>query len=299
MFLTEFFSENGGAVESPHDPRDYKAENILGTTKKEIPESVMLPLNGIDTPVQNQGGSYKCTSYAVTKAFEIMNTEEHYKPIDFNPDEQWDNQTEYPATNNPRVGDYTRSALEALKRFGLQFEGRMYHIEGYASIDKTEQSIKEWISRGHPLFMSCDTTQDSRGWNTWTYAKKTGFAGIGIGTRLGGHAFVGKGYDNEGIICENSYGKGWGIKKDIPRLGGTFKIRWSDIGKLHTIYIIYDKKDYKYIYKDVSEMSPHYEIIKWAQKNKLVQGYPDGTFRPDQPITRAEILHLIKRLNLK
>jgi len=37
-----------------------------------------------------------------------------------------------------------------------------------------------------------------------------------------------------------------------------------------------------------------------AVEKKLVQGYPDGTFRPDQPITRAEFLvMLVKALGLK
>lgn len=41
-------------------------------------------------------------------------------------------------------------------------------------------------------------------------------------------------------------------------------------------------------YTDVPETHPHYGNIVWAGRLYLMRGYGDGTFRPDQPITRAE-----------
>lgn len=38
-----------------------------------------------------------------------------------------------------------------------------------------------------------------------------------------------------------------------------------------------------------------YVPISWASSNNLVSGYPDGTFRPNQPITRAEVAAIIGR----
>ena len=35
------------------------------------------------------------------------------------------------------------------------------------------------------------------------------------------------------------------------------------------------------------------KAVTWASANGLVLGYEDGTFRPDQPITRAEAMTLI------
>ncbi len=49
---------------------------------------------------------------------------------------------------------------------------------------------------------------------------------------------------------------------------------------------------------NMSDISNHwgYEAIsKWVDKN-LISGYPDGTFKPDGKITRAELLTLINRL---
>ena len=46
----------------------------------------------------------------------------------------------------------------------------------------------------------------------------------------------------------------------------------------------------------VDDVSGHWakEDIRWAEKMKLMTGYPDGLFKPDAPVTRAEeavILH--------
>jgi hypothetical protein len=35
--------------------------------------------------------------------------------------------------------------------------------------------------------------------------------------------------------------------------------------------------------------------IQWAQQNKIVTGYPDGSFKPDKPVTRAELIAVLKK----
>jgi N-acetylmuramoyl-L-alanine amidase len=35
--------------------------------------------------------------------------------------------------------------------------------------------------------------------------------------------------------------------------------------------------------------------IQWAKNNKIISGYDDGSFRPDQPITRAELIAVQRR----
>lgn len=50
---------------------------------------------------------------------------------------------------------------------------------------------------------------------------------------------------------------------------------------------------------DQTNMSPYPDVnagrwsagkIAWAKENDIVSGYPDGTFRPTQPVTRAELI---------
>lgn len=48
-------------------------------------------------------------------------------------------------------------------------------------------------------------------------------------------------------------------------------------------------------YKDVKKSDWFYESVKWATEVGLSKGYPDGTFRPNKPLTRAEIFSILKK----
>ena len=47
--------------------------------------------------------------------------------------------------------------------------------------------------------------------------------------------------------------------------------------------------NYKGSFKDVSKDYPYADIIQTAYENKIIKGYGDGTFRPDNEISRAEM----------
>lgn len=46
-------------------------------------------------------------------------------------------------------------------------------------------------------------------------------------------------------------------------------------------------------FSDVSSTHPHYEAITNLKFNGVIEGYPDGTFKPDQPVNRVEVLKMI------
>lgn len=46
-------------------------------------------------------------------------------------------------------------------------------------------------------------------------------------------------------------------------------------------------------FTDVPSSHPYFEAIEYAKKQKLIQGYEDGTFRPDSPINRAELTKIL------
>ena len=56
------------------------------------------------------------------------------------------------------------------------------------------------------------------------------------------------------------------------------------------------------IFKDVDESHWAYEAIKelsdarYLRVDGILVGYEDGTFKPDEPVTRAEMCEIIKRL---
>jgi hypothetical protein len=35
--------------------------------------------------------------------------------------------------------------------------------------------------------------------------------------------------------------------------------------------------------------------VQWAKDNQIVSGYPDGTFKPEKPVTRAELIAVLRR----
>lgn len=48
----------------------------------------------------------------------------------------------------------------------------------------------------------------------------------------------------------------------------------------------------------VDDITGHWaeKAIRWCMERGLMQGYEDGTFQPDKPVTRAELATVIKRL---
>ena len=49
-------------------------------------------------------------------------------------------------------------------------------------------------------------------------------------------------------------------------------------------------------YKDVNTKTSGYKAIMWATEQGLVKGYDDGTFRPDEPLTRRQMCVIMQRL---
>lgn len=46
-------------------------------------------------------------------------------------------------------------------------------------------------------------------------------------------------------------------------------------------------------FTDVAESHLNYEAIEYLRQNNVIRGYPDGTFKPESRINRAEFLQLI------
>ena len=46
-------------------------------------------------------------------------------------------------------------------------------------------------------------------------------------------------------------------------------------------------------FSDVGESNQYYEAIKFLSEKEIINGYDDGTFKPDQPVNRVEALKFI------
>jgi N-acetylmuramoyl-L-alanine amidase len=47
-------------------------------------------------------------------------------------------------------------------------------------------------------------------------------------------------------------------------------------------------------YPDVQSSRWSAAKIQWAKENEIVKGYPDGSFKPDTPVTRAELIAVLE-----
>ena len=47
-------------------------------------------------------------------------------------------------------------------------------------------------------------------------------------------------------------------------------------------------------YPDVASSRWSAAKIQWAKENQIVKGYPDGSFRPERPVTRAELMAVLE-----
>ena len=91
------------------------------------------------------------------------------------------------------------------------------------------------------------------------------------------------GWDEDNFILQNSYGEEWGNK-------GFHKLALTTTALDDTFLVLADKVELPF-----SDVSGH-----WAEKYirnlyfaGIMGGYPDGTFKPDSPITRGELAKVV------
>lgn len=275
---TEFF---GGCLDIP-DKRDYSATQILGDNSTILPEEVRLDLiEGNQAAIADT--KVACTCFSSYHAAKIANQKEHGE-LDAYFEKGWEKQKEF-GTYSVK-GDSLQTALKSLKKNGLiTSDNKVYPIQGYAVVNKDE--VMSYLARGFAIVTMADVTKTN-----FVKAKTEGIWGGKDGERTTGHAFVLTGYNKDYYIASNSYGMSWGFYQD-----GTFRIKKEDISLLGSCYVVYDTTDGAAIFKDVTTLSPMADAIFWAKNQKVMNGYGDGSFRPDNPLTRAEFAQVLFNLN--
>jgi murein DD-endopeptidase MepM/ murein hydrolase activator NlpD len=47
------------------------------------------------------------------------------------------------------------------------------------------------------------------------------------------------------------------------------------------------------LFADIAEANPHYQAIKFLKNEGIIEGYPDGTFKPNNSVSRVEVIKFI------
>jgi C1A family cysteine protease len=304
-----------GYIPSPPDLRDYAVEAFLPThidlirfpVEYRVPEVV---------PVKDQDGVGQCVAYTLATIKQAQETREKRVPA-----------PSY-STNfiygDRADGDYQgdgmmpREALAELVRDGvptedefarefdgvrhplawvqvkaireqypdawtrLQEKGKPQRILKYVRA-RTERQIKAALMHLGPCLIAIDVHE------SFFQTGKDGLIPPPSGQVVGGHAMtlIGWRADRRWVI-QNSWGPGWGDRGFCY-----LPVNYPGIREVWTV------TDQTALGAGLSDVSPDrwsYQDIQAVITAGLMQGFPDGTFRPGEPVTREQLAAVLARL---
>ena len=219
-----------GCKVSKYDSRDYKLKSDL-VSKSSLPEEYIIP---IDIDVKNQRGVSSCVAHATSSILEYHSKPRKKLSTNF----IYGIQNEL--FNNSTKGMYLRDACKIAADYGDMLEedcpGNNEIPECY-SIAEGAIGDKDKLARASEYriakYFLCLTNNDIKyalykhgpvlAAIKWYDTYKVNADGILEGEHkgnYGGHAVVVYGYNKDGFLCQNSWGKYWGN-------GGRFILPYS------------------------------------------------------------------------
>ncbi len=208
-----------GCKFDPQDERDF----VFKAGRIKLPPAVNN--KAYLTPIKNQGSEGACTGFAVTKAVEIVYWKATLKQPNLS--ERWvyeraKKNDEWPGANYE--GSSVRGALKGLfkggvcpekfwpyvakkkgrAKAGAKKEAERFKIKAYTRVSGM-QSIRAALFQNGVVIASAMV---HKGW--WKPKKVIRFNPRWA--QEGGHAFVLCGYNKQGLIIANSWGRRWGQK---------------------------------------------------------------------------------------
>lgn len=285
----QFFS---GVLPSPLDKRDYKISRCMD-----------MPVGGADTVVPrnfecwipdryyNQGQTASCTAFAMATIFSCIWHKLTGEDRDFS--------TGFIYGNN--LGDHyngygacMRDVAKTVTKYG--------DILASVGNDNSEKpEAFEWFEKTYPKFKDYSKLLVKEYVRIWDFADARAFMykyqiPLFVSMKMrnitpfasdpdGLHAVVAYKYTfNFGLDCKNSWGE-YNCPKITNKRFDKFEEVWGIV------------PNEKITFSDVTnDMWCADAINKQAQKGVL-QGFPDGTFKPDEPITRGQMAVLLERLD--
>lgn len=301
-----------GYIPSPPDPRDYSVAAFIPIEGVEFPAEYRVPES---VSVHDQDGVGQCVAYTLATIKEAQEQRER-------------GQAAHYSTNfiygNRAPGDWSgegmipREALAALVRDGVPTEddfarliegvrhplyyhqlqairqmypdawqtlaqaGKPQRILKYVRAS-TENEIKAALMHLGPCLIAIDVHQ------SFLNTSSDGIVPPPSGDIVGGHAMtlVGWRQDRRWIV-QNSWGEGWGDRG--------FCYLPMDYPAIREVWTVTDMTSLGAGLTDVAPDRWSYEAVQTAITAGLMQGFPDGTFRPEEPVTREQLAAVLARL---
>lgn len=309
--MKDFSQYKSGALPSPKDDRDYKLENLIACAPSAaLPSEYINPLVQ-EIEVLDQGLSSECVACSLSYLRWLMEYNQSNNREQFSPSYIYGNRDSFGYMGE---GMYPREALSQLKKFGTCFYKDypgFYDVQ--TAIKTYREKKKDLDTKAHPFRIS-------------SYYAVSGIEGIKNAVfKLGGVTGNFPVYtclyypDQKGIVNydANNHGEVQGYH-EMTIVGWT-KTHWIVLNSWGTQYgdngICYIPFDYptvetwaiideitEAIFKmarfiDTEGHWAESSIDKAADKG-LVSGFEDGSFRPDETLTRAQFCAILDRLGL-
>lgn len=241
-------THTGGALLSPPDPRDYKARDYLarGSRPKSLWPDQRLP-------AENQGKIGCCVAQALAAMKSYMEYRERKSLIQYSVDYIYHNRRPNDFQGN---GMFCREALAQLRACGVPERRHLPSVTPYpsAAIRQAVTALAD-LARDQVIssYLACDDDGDicdaiaQSGAAVIVVEMVPSFSanykvfggGLTLGqaypdeTGNGYHAICACGYDDRGVLIQNSWGDGWGDGgfAIVPYHYGATRERWTAMDK--------------------------------------------------------------------
>lgn len=279
-----------GCLPSPPDSRDYRISAFLDMpsgsgSSDTFPKSYAVPYL---PSIKNQGKVNSCTAFALSYIFECINQKLRGQVDVFSTGYLYGNRRETTYTGEGQImrdsvkGAYKHGDVkatvwdnnlevpEAIEIFEQEYD-KIHScsrklIKGYVRIYEEDEAKAFMYRYGIPLYV-----------NTHTKYVNPLSGGNGL------HAMVATEYSFNHIFkCQNSWGD-----RNCPHP----EIRFENFNEVWGIVPMEEVK-----FTDVEENRWSAEAIKTAAADGIVAGYPDGSFKPAQNLTREEVAVMWERM---
>lgn len=301
-----------GLHKDPPDPRDWLYSAVRAPV--ELPKRFCWDLAPL--PVRDQGNWGTCVGQAGSQAKELYTYHERGKTLRYSPRFLYTLCKGIDDLPHGTEGTTLRALAKVMVDYGVAEERLMpynpvvkdlyqpnqdilanaanYKIKGYARC-QTPQEIKQALIEQGPLVFGLLLT------NEFIEKAENGVVPDDFrGYLLGGHAMTLIGFDDiQGwYIALGS----WGVS--IPQTDnkglhyipyGYFHATIKDMGNMPVMQDAWAILQREVPFRDIWGHWAQSDIEKAVERG-LLAGFPDGTFRPDQPVTRAQMAVLLNKL---
>ena len=297
-----------GAIPSPIDERDYQLSDLIACgSAHSLPSEYINPLVK-DIEILDQGTSSTCVACSLSYLRYLIEYKQSNNREYFSPSYIYGNRDAFGYLGE---GMYPREALSQLKKFGTCFykdypgfydvnttistyrkkkqeldpKAYPFRISSYykvSTIDGIKTAIYNLggVTANFPVY-PCLYAPDENGNVKYNKTNITGY-----------HEMTIVGWKENSWIVLNSWGKEYGDNGlcYIPFEYPTVEI-WAIVDEVTEVM-------YKMARFIDTENHWAKESIEKAADKGVVNGFDDGSFKPDEPITRAQLCAIIDRLGL-